>query len=147
MERSRRIKKSQQTVCRKEKKSHNRSLKNKTIPENVHRGTNNFRKSSIASTTNMSKCLKKFKFIMAPSSDIRHLEHSYRWKYGTNIFKSFIFEIIFFQKNLQNYVGYPSLKHQRTYGSSVGYATSEVSNNQHEHVGYSTHWCVEKTMP
>ena len=46
------------------KNSHNRPLKNKTIPENVHGGTNNFRKLSVASTTNMSKCLKQFIFIM-----------------------------------------------------------------------------------
>ena len=46
------------------KNSHNRPLKNKTIPENVRQGTNNFRKSSVASTKNMSKCLKQFIFIM-----------------------------------------------------------------------------------
>ena len=129
------------------KKSHNRPLKNKTIPEKVYRGTNNFHKSFVASTKNMSKCLKKFKFIMTPSSDIRRLEHSYRWKYGTNIFKSFIFDIIFFQKNLRNNVGYPTLEHRKTYGSSVGYATSEVSKNWHQCVEYLTHWCVEKPMP
>ena len=48
----------------KKKNSHNRSLKNKTIPENVRQGTNNFRKSSVASTTKMLKCLKQFIFIM-----------------------------------------------------------------------------------
>ena len=88
-------KKIPQTVCWRKKNSHNRPLKNKTIPKTVHRGINNFYKPSIASISNMSECLKMFKFIIAQSSNIQRPEHSYRWKYGTNNLK---YDIILFQK-------------------------------------------------
>ena len=123
MERCQTIKKSRQTVCRRKTNSHNRPLKNKTILENVRRGTNNFCKSSVASTTNMLKCLKNFKFIMAPSLDIRCLQHIYHWKYGTNNFKIFKFDIIFFQKTLRINVRYPTSVCQKTYKVSVEFQT------------------------
>ena len=56
----------------------NLPLRNKTIPQTVCRGINNFRKPSVASIANMSECLKMFTFINAHSSNIRRRKHSYR---------------------------------------------------------------------
>ena len=78
-----------------EKNSPNGSSKNKTIPQTVHQGINNFCKPSVASIENMSECLKMFKFIIAQSSNIRRCEHIYHWKYGSNYLK---YVFILFQK-------------------------------------------------
>ena len=72
---------------------------------------------------------------MALSLDIQCLEHSYRWKYGTNNFK---FDIIFFQKNLRINVGYPKHVRRKTYRVSVEFqkhihrkTSSKVSDIRH----------------
>ena len=67
----RRIKNSHKLSIEENKISHNHPLKNKTIPETVRQGKNNFRKPSVASIVNMSECLKMFKFIIEQSSNIR----------------------------------------------------------------------------
>ena len=57
MEVCRRIKKSCKLAVEEKKNSRKCPLKNKTIPETIRQEKNNFRKPSVASIANMSKCL------------------------------------------------------------------------------------------
>ena len=75
------------------KNSPNWLSKNKTIPQTVRQGINNFHKPSVASIANISECLKMFIFIIHPSSNIRRYEPSYRWKYGFKLFETCLYII------------------------------------------------------
>ena len=134
MERIRRIKNSRQTVYRWKKNSHNRPLKNKTIPENVHRGTNNFPKSSVEEQIILqiirhfyNKHVEMFKTIYIYNghvSDIQHLEHSYRWKYGTINLKSCKPNI--YKKNPIHPIGSPTLRGRRS--DTIGFTDRWLSD-------------------
>ena len=109
-----RIKKFPQTVCRRKKNSCNRPLKNKTIPQTVSQGINNFHKPFIASISNMSKCLKMFIFIIRQSSNIQWYEPSYRWKYGFKLFEICLY-----------YISKNSPKTSKIWHTIVGYPTTD----------------------